>query len=69
MSLTPPVIAAIVVVVIVAGSVLSAWVWPDRPFMGPFRKRFGTAPRTRGRSMNAVDQPEFKRPSNEGDLL
>lgn len=69
MSLTPPVIAGIVIVVIVAGCLLSAVVWPQRPLLSPFRKRHGTAPRWRGRGTNAVDQPEFKRPKNEGDLL
>jgi hypothetical protein len=69
MSLTPPVIAGIVIVVIVAGCLLSAAVWPQRALLSPFRRRFGTAPRWRGRGTNVVDQPEFKRPTNEGDLL
>jgi hypothetical protein len=69
MSLTPPVIAGIVIAVILAGCLLSAVVWPQRALLSPFRKRYGTAPRYRGRSTNAVDQPEFKRPTNEGDQL
>lgn len=69
MSLTPPVIAGLIFLVIVIGCAVSAWVWPERPLLRPFRKLYGTAPRHRGRGTDALDQPEFRRPTDEGDLL
>jgi hypothetical protein len=69
MHLAPAVLALIVLGGIVVGCVLSALVWPERPLANPLREKYDSARGPRGTPIDAVDEPEFRRPTNEGKLL